>query len=147
MHHELLRQFGRPIVATSGNISGEPVITDNEECQQRLAGVADVFLHHDRPIVRPADDPVMRTVGGKARAIRLGRGIAPLERVLPGKLGKPLLATGGHMKNTVALAWDDRVVISPHIGDLDSPRSNDIFNKVINDIQKLYDVKITDNCL
>jgi hydrogenase maturation protein HypF len=141
LHHELLGEFGRPLVATSGNVSGEPVITDNAECEQRLAGVADAFLHHDRPIVRPADDPVVRTVDGKARAIRLGRGIAPLERVLPGKLRQALLATGGHMKNTVALAWDGRVVISPHIGDLDSPRSNDIFNKVINDIQLLYDVK------
>ena len=135
LHHELLSRFGHPIVATSGNISGEPVITDNDEAQQRLAAVADVYLHHDRPIVRPADDPVIRPMAGKARAIRLGRGIAPLEHALPGKLEKPLIATGGHMKNTVALAWDDRVVISPHVGDLDSPRSNDIFNIVINDLQ------------
>jgi hydrogenase maturation protein HypF len=141
LHHELLRQFGRPIVATSGNVSGEPVITDNEESQKRLANVADGFLHHDRPIVRPADDPVIRPMAGKARVIRLGRGIAPLERQLPRELAKPVLATGGHMKNTVALAWADRVVISPHIGDLDSPRSNDIFIKIINNIQIIYDVE------
>ena len=141
LHHELLNRFGRPVVATSGNVSGEPVITDNREAEERLAGVADAFLHHDRPIVRPADDPVVRPMAGRSRLIRLGRGIAPVERRLPGELSQPVIATGGHMKDTVALAWGDRVVVSPHIGDLDSPRSNDIFNIIINEIQSLYDVK------
>ncbi|NNK32275.1 MAG: carbamoyltransferase HypF [Xanthomonadales bacterium] len=141
LHHQLLLAYGKPIVATSGNISGEPVITDNEEAQQRLGQVADAFLHHNRPIVRPADDPVIRPMAGAARAIRLGRGIAPLERSLGAWLPRALLATGGHLKVTVALAWDERVVVSPHIGELDSPRSNDIFKNIINDIQSLYDVK------
>ena len=140
LHHQLLLAYGKPIVATSGNISGEPVITDNEEAQQRLSGIADAFLHHNRPIVRPADDPVIRPMAGAARVIRLGRGIAPLERTTGSELPRALLATGGHLKVTVALAWDDRVVISPHIGELDSPRSNDVFNKIISDIQLLYDV-------
>jgi hydrogenase maturation protein HypF len=141
LHHQLLAAYGKPIVATSGNISGEPVITDNQEAQERLAGVADVFLHHNRPIVRPADDPVIRPMAGAARLIRPGRGIAPLERELPRKLPQAILATGGHMKNTVALAWDNRVVVSPHVGELDTPRSNDVFRQLINDIQILYDVK------
>ena len=141
LHHQLLLAYGKPIVATSGNISGEPVITDNAEAQSRLEAVADAFLHHDRPIVRPADDPVVRPMAGAARTIRLGRGLAPLERLLPVKLPRPVLATGGHLKVTIALAWDDRVVISPHIGELDSPRSNDIFKNNIKDIQRLYDVK------
>jgi hydrogenase maturation protein HypF len=140
LHHQLLLAYGKPIVATSGNISGEPVITDNAEAQSRLEKVADAFLHHDRPIVRPADDPVVRPMAGAARTIRLGRGNAPLERLLPTKLSRPVLATGGHLKVTIALAWDDRVVISPHIGELDSVRSNDIFKYIIKDIQKLYDV-------
>jgi len=141
LHHELLATFGRPLVATSGNISGEPVITDNQEAEARLAGIVDAFLHHDRSIVRPADDPVVRPMAGAARTIRLGRGLAPLERELPVGLPRPMLATGGHMKVTVALAWDRRVVVSPHIGELDSPRSEEIFNKIIKDLQKLYDVK------
>ena len=140
LHHELLAAFGRPLVATSGNISGEPVITDKAAAQQRLAGIVDDFLHHDRPIVRPADDPVVRPMAGMARTLRLGRGLAPLELDLPRKLPRPVLATGGHMKVTVALAWDRRVVISPHIGDLDSPRSNEVFSNIISDIQRLYDV-------
>ena len=141
LHHQLLAAFEGPLVATSGNISGEPVITDNRDAGKRLAAVADGFLHHDRPIVRPADDPVVRPMAGKARAIRLGRGTAPLELALPLTLERPLLATGGHMKNTVALAWDRRLVISPHVGDLDSPRSNDIFRLVINSLKDLYKVK------
>jgi hydrogenase maturation protein HypF len=142
LHHELLTAFGRPLVATSGNISGEPVITANAEAQQRLADIADAFLHHDRPIVRPADDPVVRPMAGAARTLRLGRGLAPLELELPepGRLARPLLATGGHLKVTVALAWDRRVVVSPHIGELDSPRSNDIFIQIIKDLQSLYNV-------
>jgi hydrogenase maturation protein HypF len=141
LHHQLLAALDRPIVATSGNISGEPVITDNAEAQQRLAAVADAFLHHDRPIVRPADDPVVRPMAGAVRTIRLGRGVAPLEFELPAALPQPVLATGGHLKATVAVAWQRRLVVSPHIGELDSPRSCDIFERIISDIQNLYDVK------
>jgi hydrogenase maturation protein HypF len=140
LHHQLLQRYGRPLVATSGNISGEPVITDNHESAQRLASIADGFVHHNRPIVRPADDPVIRPIAGQARVIRLGRGIAPLERELPATLDVPTLAVGGHMKVTVALAWDDRVVISPHLGDLGSPRSMAVFARLIADLQNLYAV-------
>jgi hydrogenase maturation protein HypF len=114
------------------------VLTDNAEAEARLGTVADAFLHHNRPIVRPADDSVMRIVDGKPRAIRLGRGIAPLETDLPERLPEPVLAVGGHMKNAIALGWERRAVISPHIGDLDSPRSLEIFAQVISDLQKLY---------
>lgn len=140
LHHLLLQDFGGALVATSGNVSGEPVITDDSEAERRLAAVADAFLHHDRAILRPADDSVRRVIAGKARPLRLGRGVAPLERELPGRLPAPVLAVGGQMKVTVALAWQDRVVVSPHIGDLDSPRSLDIFERVIGDLQRLYDV-------
>jgi len=141
LHHLLLAQFGRAVVATSGNVSGEPVLTDNTETARRLGAVADAFLHHNRPIVRPADDPVIRPMAGGASIIRLGRGIAPLEYRLPGTLEMPTLAVGGHMKNTVALAWADRVVVSPHIGDLDSPRSLAVFERVTADLQALYNVR------
>jgi hydrogenase maturation protein HypF len=126
LHHLLLSRFGRPVVATSGNISGEPVITVNFEAEQRLGDIANAFLHHNRPIVRPADDPVLRVISGHARPLRLGRGTAPLEIDLPFQLDRPMLATGGHMKNTVALAWDSRIVVSPHIGELDAPRTRDV---------------------
>ena len=141
LHELLLDRLDRPLVATSGNISGEPVITDPAEAESRLKAVADAFLHHDRPIQRPADDPVIREVAGRLRPIRLGRGSAPLELSLPFFLGRPVLAVGAFLKNTVTLAWDDRAVISPHIGDLGSRRSREVFEQVGADLQALYGVR------
>ena len=141
LHHLLLDTFGGPLVATSANISGEPVLTDNEAVDKRLTHVADACLHHDRPIARPADDPVFRMIHARPRPIRTGRGSAPLELTLPFKLQAPVLAVGSHMKNVIGLAWEDRAVISPHIGEMDSARSLDVFEHTITDLQKLYAVK------
>ena len=143
LHDLLLNDFGGPLIATSGNLSGEPVLTDNTEAQSRLPHLADAFLHHDRPIVRPADDSVVRIAAGRARPIRLGRGIAPLELDLPEQLPEPVLAVGGHLKLTVALAWGKRVVISPHVGDMGTRRSELVFEQVARDLQRLYDVRAT----
>ncbi len=142
LHHLLLRAFNAPLVATSANISGEPVLTENEEVERRLHCVAEAYLHHNRPIQRPADDPVYRVIHNKARPLRLGRGNTPLELPLPFRMQVPTLAVGGHMKNTIALAWDERIVISPHIGELDSLRSQQVFNQVISDLQTLYQVDV-----
>jgi len=141
LHHLLLNDVGKPLVATSANISGEPVLTQNEEVEKRLAHVADAFLHHNRPIERPADDPVYRTIAGKPRPIRPGRGAAPMELTLPFELKQPVLAVGAHMKNAITLAWKNRAIMSPHIGEMDSERSVDVFEHTIRDLQKLYDVK------
>lgn len=140
LHHLLLEDYGGPLVVTSANLSGEPVLTDNHEVETRLEHIADAFLHHDRPIQRPADDAIFRVIHKKPRPLRLGRGIAPIELELPFRLPSPLLAVGGHMKNTVTLAWDRRAVTSPHIGDLGSPRSLKVFEQVIGDLQALYRV-------
>ncbi|NJN48230.1 MAG: carbamoyltransferase HypF, partial [Candidatus Competibacteraceae bacterium] len=123
--------------------SGEPVITDHEQAEARLYKIAGAFLHHNRPIERPADDPVYRLIAGSPRPIRLGRGNAPLELQLPQPLPEPVLALGGHLKVTVALAWEQRVVISPHIGELGSPRSLAVFEQVGQDLQRLYGVTAT----
>ncbi len=140
LHHLLLESFGSPLVATSGNVSGEPVLTDNAEAEARLGKVAQAFLHHNRPIARPADDSVLRVIAGSPRLLRVGRGIAPLEFDLPFSLPQPLLAVGGHMKNSIALAWGNRAVVSPHIGDLGSPRSLAVFEQVIAELCSLYQV-------
>ena len=141
LHHLLLADIGRPLVATSGNVSGEPVIIDAAEARDRLAPVADASLHHDRPIARPADDSVVRCVLGRPRALRLGRGLAPLELSLPWRLARPVLATGGHLKTTIALAWEDRVVVSPHIADMGTARSERVFGQVAEDLQRLYGIR------
>ena len=140
LHQLLAADFGKPLVATSGNISGEPVLTEDHEALQRLQPVAEGWLMHNRRIVRPADDSVARYMAEKPRMIRVGRGMAPLELTLPFHLQQPVIAVGGHMKNSIALAWKNRIVLSPHIGDLGSQRSQHIFRQVITDLQRLYQV-------
>ena len=141
LHHLLLNAFGGALVATSANLSGEPVMTDEASVEQRLGGLAQAFLHHNRPIVRPADDPVYRTIRGRARPLRMGRGNAPLELRLPVELDRPVLAVGGHMKNTLCLAWGTRAVMSPHIGDMGTLRSLEVFEQLVADLQSLYGVR------
>ena len=141
LHHLLLNMFGAPLVATSGNVSGEPVLCDNEEARTRLGEVADAFLHHDRRIARPADDSIVRVVGSRARVLRLGRGLAPCEMTLPSAVRVPLLAVGGHLKTTIALAWGNRAVLSPHIGDMGTVRSERVFAQVVADLQRLHGVQ------
>ena len=140
LHQLILSDFGAPLVATSGNLSGEPVLSDNDEADRRLKLIADAFVHHDRPIQRPADDSVLRSSAGRPRPLRLGRGAAPLELSLPQPLDEPVLALGGHMKGSIALAWAQRVVISPHIGEMDAPRSLQVMERLVADLQALYGV-------
>ncbi|NOQ89130.1 MAG: carbamoyltransferase HypF [Gammaproteobacteria bacterium] len=141
LHHLLLSEFDGPLIATSANISGEPVLIDNQQVEKRLGHVVDACLHHNRPIERPADDPVYRTIAGKPRPIRTGRGSAPVELTLPFELEQPILAVGAHMKNVITLAWGNRAIISPHIGEMDSLRSLQVFENTISDLQELYGVK------
>lgn len=141
LHVLLLEALQRPLVATSANISGEPVLTDAGEVETRLAQLVEGCLHHDRPIVRPADDPVWRTTGGRPRPLRMGRGCAPVELELATPLARPVLAVGAHMKNSIALAWEDRCVVSPHIGEMGSERSMEVFEQVAADLQALYGVQ------
>ncbi len=141
LHHLLLGDAGRALVATSGNVSGEPVITDVVVARAQLAAVADAILHHDRHIARPADDSVVRVLEDRARVVRIGRGLGPLELPLARPLDRPVLATGGHLKATIALAWEDRVVISPHIGDMGIARSVRTFAQVAQDLQRLYGIR------
>lgn len=138
LHHLLVQAFGGPLVATSGNRSGEPLATTPQEARTQLSDTADAMLHHDRPIVRPIDDAVVRLVAGAPRLLRAGRGFAPLERRLRVPVPHPTLAVGGHLKSAVALAWGDRVAISPHIGDLEHSRTRAHFARTIETMSALY---------
>lgn len=141
LHSLLLQDFGAPLVATSGNVSGEPVLIDNEVAQLRLSAIADAFLHHNRPIVRPADDSVYRRCGASMRPLRIGRGVSPLETTIPWRQLEPVICVGGQQKTTVTLSWDDRAVVSPHIGEMGSPRSLEVFEQVVSSMQSLYGVE------
>jgi len=120
LHHLLLNEIGRPVVATSGNRSGEPICITHDEAHQRLGGFVDFFLEHDRPIIRHADDSVARVLNGRLQTIRVARGMAPLSFDIPWSADCDTLATGGHMKAASAIGRGRRVVLGPHIGDLDS---------------------------
>jgi len=140
LHHLLMRAFPFPLVATSGNLSDEPIAIENEEALRRLGGIADAFLMHDRPVARPCDDSVVRVTRGRENVMRRARGYAPLpvrlDRELP-----PVLAVGGHLKNTVAIAVGRQVFLSQHVGDLDTPEARRAFANAIDDLCRLYRFK------
>jgi hydrogenase maturation protein HypF len=140
LHHLLAVAAGYPLVATSGNLSEEPICTDEREAVLRLGGIADLFLVHDRPIVRHVDDSVAQMVLGEPYLVRRARGYAPL----PVRLKEPaptILALGGHLKSTVALAIDHDVFLSQHIGDLDGAQAIDTFDRVVRDLLCLYEAE------
>jgi len=140
LHHLLLRETGGPVVATSGNLSEEPICIDEREAIERLRGIADLFLGHNRPIVRHVDDSIVHVVLGREMVLRRARGYAPLPvRVAPD--GPALLAVGGHLKNTVAVAKDGNVFLSQHVGDLETPKAFDAFVEAARALETLYDAR------
>jgi len=140
LHHILMQELGFPVVATSGNLSDEPICTDEGEALKRLSGIADVFLVHNRPIVRHMDDSVVRVLMGRESVMRRARGYAPL----PIRVATPsegCLAVGAHLKNTVALSNGGNVFISQHIGDLETEEAHQAFQSVCRDLPVLYGSK------
>ncbi|HQS02801.1 MAG TPA: carbamoyltransferase HypF [Halothiobacillus sp.] len=141
LHYLLLEALGRPLIATSANISGNPTMIDPAVAEQQLATIADAFLHHNRAIHHRVDDSVYRRIGHRLRPLRLGRGITPLEIDLPWPVSHPVLAVGAQQKNTVCLAWGTRLVLSPHIGDLENFRTQLAFEQQIRTLCELYGVQ------
>ncbi|MCB2199076.1 carbamoyltransferase HypF [bacterium] len=138
LHHLVMQGLGFPVVATSGNLTDEPICIDEEEAIRRLGGISSTFLVHNRPIVRPVDDSVVQLVDGEPQILRRARGYAPL----PIQLSNPaptLLAVGGHLKNSVALSVGNNIFISQHIGDLENDLSYDSFREVIGQFEGLYE--------
>ena len=137
LHHILMRQLGLPVVATSGNIKDEPICIDENEALHRLAGVAELFLIHNRPIVRHVDDSIVRVILGSEMVIRRARGYAPLP-VASAKSSKTIIALGGHLKNTIAFANAGDIFLSQHIGDLETAEAYNAFKRVIESFKTLY---------
>ncbi len=141
LHHLLLHSLGIPVVATSGNLSDEPICIDEEDALERLRGIADVFLVHDRAIVRHMDDSIARIIAGREIVTRRARGYAPL----PVQLTQPVpsvLALGAHLKNTVALSLGSNVFVSQHIGDLATEQAYTAFVRSAADLPQLYETRI-----
>lgn len=123
LHHLLLHGVGRPLVMTSGNVSGEPPCIENDEALMRLQAVADLFLVHDRPILNRLDDSVVQLVDEQTQVLRLARGLAPAQQPHEWADAKPVLALGGMLKSSFALLRARDLILSQHIGDLDRMRN------------------------
>ncbi len=143
LHHLLLEGLGRPIVLTSGNLSDEPLATDDAEAVERLVGIADSFLAHDREIRARYDDSVTRVVDGRESLIRRGRGYAPEPLNLPVATPQPLLAVGAELKHTFALARAGRAHVAPHIGDLEDLLTYRAFETNLAHLARLLDLEPT----
>jgi hydrogenase maturation protein HypF len=131
LHKLILEEFGGPLVMTSGNISDEPQVTDNDEARIKLAGVADSVLLHDRDIANRIDDSVVRVMAGRARMLRRARGFAPGPIALPeGFADAPeVLAFGGELKSCFCLIKDGSAILSQHQGDLEDLATFDDYQK------------------
>lgn len=141
LHYMILQELGTPVVATSGNISDEPIVRNENEAFERLAPVADYILSHNREIARRCDDSVIRMISDRQVPIRRSRGYAPMPVMLPFRLSRPVLALGAHMNNTIALGIDNMAFLSQHIGDIDNTLCEDFFEETVRDFLKLFDVR------
>ena len=122
LHHLIVSQVGCPLVATSANFGGEPIIVDETQGAARLNQLADASLIHNRPILRPADDSVCRVIDGAPQILRLGRGYAPyaVEGSIGGAPRTKITALGGHLKSAPAVDLGGCTILGPHVGDLGS---------------------------
>ena len=142
LHHLLARGCERPLVMTSGNRSGEPIARTHEEARATLASIADAWLLHDRDILHRAEDPVVAARPGVApQSIRRARGQAPRPIRLPVSAPEPVLAVGGHLKNTACLVVGDEAWLTPHLGDLETEASIAAFETELASFETLFGVR------
>lgn len=141
LHHLLLAEVGRPLVMTSGNLSEEPIATDNDEALDRLSPIADAFLTHDRQIRSRYDDSVVRVIAGFEQPIRRARGYAPHPIRLPFVSDINILAVGPEQKNTFALITGEYSFVSQHIGDLENALTLEHFEQTLALYERLFRVR------
>jgi hydrogenase maturation protein HypF len=141
LHHLLLADMAGPIVLTSGNISDEPIAHVDEDAFERLRGIADAFLTHDRAIHVRTDDSVTRLFRGREMPMRRSRGHVPEPLTLPWPFPRPVLACGAELKNTFCVAKEHRAYLSHHIGDLENAATFRSFTEGIEHFRALFDVR------
>ncbi|MBA3327105.1 MAG: carbamoyltransferase HypF [Solirubrobacterales bacterium] len=137
LHHLLLADVGEALVMTSANRSDEPIAVGDDEARERLAGIADAYLAHDRPIHRRCEDSVVR----REHVIRRSRGMAPRALELPVAARRPIVAAGAELKSTFCVAQGRDAFISPHLGDLDSEPAHRAFREDLALYLRMLDVR------
>lgn len=139
MHHRLMAAVGRPLVVTSGNASGGPAVITHDEARATLSSMVDAFVLHDRPIERRVEDSVIDARG--LRVMRRARGIAPTPIRLPAPAREPVLAVGGHQKNTACVVVGDLAYLTPHLGDLSTEESARAWERDLDGFERLLGVR------
>lgn len=139
LHHLLLRELASPVVATSGNRGDEPIIANENEALERLRGIADCFLVHDREIRRPIDDSVVRVIAGQEVVLRHARGYAPAP-FEQRKVTTPILALGGQQKVAIAAGSAGKLVLGAHVGDLTTATARMTFARMAADLPELHGI-------
>ena len=139
VHHLLLEALDIPLVATSANLSDEPIIRNSTELLEKLGSVVDLVLDHDRDIVNANDDSVVQMAGSEKIMLRMARGYAPKSMKLPFKSKKKILAVGANQKNSITLIFDDTLIMSPYIGDLNSLEAFEYFERTLESFKRFYD--------
>ena len=139
LHHILFKYLDVPIVATSANLSGEPILRFKDEIIHKLENVVDFILDFDRDIINACDDSIVQVVNNDISVLRNARGYAPTSFKLPKKNNKNILALGANQKSTIALAFEDNLILSPYIGDLGSISSLEYFTRTIESFKRFYD--------
>ncbi len=141
LHHLLLSDAGRPLVMTSANLSEEPIACDNDEAVARLAGIADGFLVHDRQIESRCDDSVVRVIAGGPVLLRRSRGWVPRPIAVQSPFPEPVLACGGHLKNTFCIGLGSSAYLGPHIGDLENLETLAAFEEAVARMERFLRVE------
>lgn len=141
LHHLLLQATGTPLVMTSGNLSDEPIAYKDDEALTRLGPIADTLLIHNRPIQTRCDDPVIRIFRGEELPLRRARGLAPQPLKVSPPFRRPILAVGGHLKNTFCLTRGPYAFMSHHIGDLEEYTVYQAFEDGIEHLQSLLEIE------
>jgi hydrogenase maturation protein HypF len=139
LHYLLLQHDFTALVMTSGNLSDEPIAIDNEDAFNRLAGIADYFLIHDRDIYLRSDDSIVRHIAGAERFIRRSRGFVPIPVFLKKEV-PPILACGAELKNTICVTKQDKAFLSQHIGDLENIATYDFFKLTVDHLKRILDI-------
>jgi hydrogenase maturation protein HypF len=141
LHHLLMADVDVPLVMTSGNISSEPIATGNEEAMERLSGIADYFILHDRDILVRYDDSVTRLFRGAEYPMRRARGYAPYPVRLATASEAQVLAVGAELKNTFCILRDDQAFLGQHIGDMETAGELDHFEEALSAMKRLFSLE------
>ena len=136
-YYILFRHLTKPIVVTSANYGGEPIITSINDIYK--IPFIDFIVDYNRDIVNAIDDSVAQIVDNNLQILRFGRGFAPKEIKLPNRLNKKILALGANQKSTIAIGFEDKIILSPYIGDLDNIKTIEFFKQMIQTFQRFYD--------